>query len=33
MAEMSAMETLGFIIFLVMTVSFFAWIAYLTLTK
>ena len=33
MNEMTTMETLGFIIFVAMTVGFFAWIAYLKFTK
>ena len=30
---MSAPELIGFIIFVAMTVAFFAWIAYLTFSK
>lgn len=33
MADMTEMEALGFVIFLVMTVAFFAWIVYLKLSK
>ena len=33
MDGMSLMETIGFVIFLVMTVAFFIWVAYLKFTK
>lgn len=33
LAAMSGPELLGFIVFLIMTGVFFAWIAYLTLSK
>ena len=33
LGEMSSPELFGFIIFIAMTVAFFAWIAYLTFSK
>ena len=33
MGDMTTMESIGFVIFLVMTVAFFAWVAYLTFSK